>query len=58
MSSFLDLVKTLKEECTKVHRNGVSFVVSSFKTQVEKLDKIVPYFTLMRAFQCSRTKAP
>lgn len=58
MSSLLALVETLKAECTKAYENDVSFVVSSLKTQAEKLDMTVPYFTLMRAFLSSQSKVP
>lgn len=57
MSSLSNLVETLEAECTKAFRNDVSFVVNSLKTRVEKLDLIVPNFTLMRAFQSSQSNA-
>lgn len=58
VSSLSTMVNTLKAECTKAYKNGVSFVVSSLRTQAKKLDLTVPYFALMQAFQDSRSKAP
>lgn len=56
MSSLSDLVEMLKVEYTKAYKNGVSFIVSSLKTNVEKQELIVTYFILMRAFQSCQSK--
>lgn len=58
VNSLSKLVDTLKADCTKAYQNGVSFVVSNLRTQVEKLDLTRPYFNLMRDFQGGRSKAP
>lgn len=43
-------------ECIIAYKSDASFVVSILKTQAEKLELIVPYFTLILAFQSSRSK--
>lgn len=45
------LVKMLKMECTKAYQNGVSFIISSPKAKVEKLDLMNPFLSIVRAFQ-------
>lgn len=50
ISLLSDLVETIKLDCTKAYKNGMGFVISSLKTEVEKLNLTVPYFTLMIAF--------
>lgn len=56
MSLLFELVKALKVEYIKAYRSKVSFVISNPKMQVDKLNLIVPYYTLMRTFQSSRGK--
>lgn len=50
MSSLSNLVETINADCTKTYLSKVSFVISNLKTQVEKFDLFVPYYTLMSAF--------
>lgn len=56
MNSLSDLEETLKLECTTAYRSKVSFVISILKLQVKKLDLIMPYYIMMRAFQSSKGK--
>lgn len=58
IGSLSNFVEILKMECTKAYRSKVSFMISSLKTHAEKLDMIVPYYTLMQAFQSSKHKTP
>lgn len=58
MNSLSTLVEILKDECTKAYKSEVSFMINILKTQAEKLDLFILYFTLMWAFPSSKSKAP